>query len=175
MVDYDPAWPAAFERLRAALWPSLADLALAIEHVGSTAVPGLAAKPIIDLDVVVRARADVPAAVARLVTLGYDHRGDLGIEGREAFRAPEGSPAHHLYVCRSDAASLANHLALRDHLRAHPERAGAYGALKRRLAQDFPYDIDAYGAGKTDFVLTILREVGFASEALGDIAHANRR
>lgn len=175
VVDYDPAWAATFERLRATLWPVVADVAVAIEHVGSTAVPGLAAKPIVDLDVVVRGRADVPAVVGRLTALGYDHRGDLGIEGREAFRSPDGTPAHHLYVCRSDAASLANHLALRDHLRAHPERAHAYGALKRRLAHECAHDIDAYVAGKTDFIVEILREAGIDRERLAGIEAANRR
>jgi GrpB-like predicted nucleotidyltransferase (UPF0157 family) len=175
VVEYDPAWPAAFERLRATVWPVLADVAVAIEHVGSTSVPGLAAKPVIDLDVVVRARTDVPVAVGRLTTLGYDHVGDLGIEGREAFRPPAGAPAHHLYVCRSDAPSLANHLAVRDHLRAHPERAHAYGALKKRLAHAFANDVDAYVAGKTDFIVAILREAGIAPEHLEGIERANRR
>ena len=174
VVAYDPEWPATFERLRAALWPAVADLAVAIEHVGSTSVPGLAAKPIIDLDVVVPSRAEVPETVGRLTALGYDHRGDLGIEGREAFRAPHGAPAHHLYVCRSDAPSLANHLALRDFLRAHPERAQAYGALKMRLARAFAHDVDAYGAGKTEFVVAILREAGIPPEHLEGIERANR-
>jgi GrpB-like predicted nucleotidyltransferase (UPF0157 family) len=84
VVEYDPAWPALYERLRASIWPVVADVAVAIEHVGSTAVPGLAAKPIVDLDVVVRSRTDVPTAVGRITTLGYDHLGDLGIVGREA-------------------------------------------------------------------------------------------
>jgi GrpB-like predicted nucleotidyltransferase (UPF0157 family) len=175
VVDYDPAWPAYFERLRATVWPVVADVASAIEHVGSTAVPGLAAKPVIDLDVVVPSRTEVPTAVARLTTLGYDHLGDLGIEGREAFRPPDGAPAHHLYVCRSDAPSLANHLALRDHLRGRADLARAYGDLKKRLAHAFPNDIDAYVAAKTDFVVAVLREAGLSEDHLAGIAHANRR
>ncbi len=175
VVDYDPSWPARFERLRATVWPVVADLAVSIEHVGSTSVPGLAAKPVIDLDVVVRSRSDVPKAVGRLTVLGYDHLGDLGIAGREAFRPPDGSSPHHLYVCRHDSPSLANHLALRDHLRAHPERAHAYGALKKRLAQAFPNDIDGYIAAKTDFVVAVLREAGITEDQLQDIERANRR
>lgn len=175
VVAYDPTWPATFERLRAAVWPAVADLARSIEHVGSTSVPGLAAKPIIDLDVVLRSRADVPLAVGRLTALGYGHRGDLGIEGREAFWAPEGSPAHHLYVCRPDAPSLANHLALRGHLRRHPERAAAYGRLKQQLALEFADDPDGYGAAKTDLVVAMLREAGVAETLLDGIARANRR
>lgn len=175
VVDYDPSWPVRFEELRATVWPVVADLATSIEHVGSTSVPGLAAKPVIDLDVVVRSRADVPTAVGRLTVLGYDHLGDLGIIGREAFRPPEGSPAHNLYVCRSDSPSLTNHLALRDHLRRHPEVALAYGTLKRRLAQQFPHDIDGYVAAKTDFIVAVLRAAGITEPYLADIRRANRR
>lgn len=174
VVDYDPSWPARFERLRATIWPVVADLAVAVEHVGSTSVPGLAAKPVIDLDVVVRSSADVPTAVGRLATVGYDHLGDLGIVGREAFRPPEGAPDHHLYVCRRDSPSLANHLALRDHLRHHPEAAKAYGDLKKRLAHEFPHDIAAYVAAKTDFIVAALREAGLPEDHLEGIERANR-
>lgn len=174
VVDYDPAWPARFEELRASVWPVVADLAVTIEHVGSTSVPGLAAKPVIDLDVVVRSRADMPTAVGRLTTLGYEHLGDLGIAGREALRPPEGTPAHNLYVCRHDSPSLANHLALRDHLRDHPERAQAYGNLKKRLAHEFAHDIDGYVAAKTDFIVGVLRAAGIAEEHVEDIERANR-
>ena len=117
----------------------------------------------------------MPTAVGRLTALGYDHLGDLGIEGREAFRPPAGSPAHHLYVCRSDSPSLANHLALRDHLRGHPELADAYGTLKMRLAQEFAHDIDGYVAAKTDFIVAVLRAAGFAEHHVSDIERANRR
>jgi len=157
VVDYDPAWPAAFERLRAAIWPGVRDAAEAIEHVGSTAVPGLAAKPIIDLDIVVRSGAEVPAAIARLAMLGYAHRGNLGIEGREAFDGAPGPHAHHLYVCPRDSAALANHVAVRDYLRAHPDAAREYGQLKKALATRFPHDIEAYAGGKTDLLQRIMR------------------
>lgn len=119
--------------------------------------------------------SDVPTAVGRLITLGYDHLGDLGIVGREAFRPPEGSPAHNLYVCRNDSPSLANHLALRDHLRGHPELAHAYATLKKRLAQDFPHDIDGYVAAKTDYVVAVLRAAGIPDDHLEHIERANRR
>ena len=81
VVDYDPAWPAAFERLRAAIWPAVRAAADAIEHVGSTAVPGLAAKPIVDLDIVVRSGAEVPAAIARLATR-FTHDIDAYVGGK---------------------------------------------------------------------------------------------
>jgi GrpB-like predicted nucleotidyltransferase (UPF0157 family) len=175
VVDYDPSWPALFERIRASVWPAVHDLAAAIEHVGSTSVPGLAAKPIIDLDVVVRSTDHVPTAIARLAALGYQHLGDFGIAGREAFRPPPGSPDHHLYVCRPDSASLANHLAFRDQLRRRPELADAYGALKTRLATQFAHDLDAYVVAKTAFIVDVLREAGLPEDRLRQIERGNRR
>src|ERR1700722_3643334 len=151
VVDYDPSWPPTFASLRAPVWDAVRDVALAVEHVGSTAVPGLAAKPIIDIDVIVSARAETRAAVDRLAAVGYVHQGNLGIEGREAFESPAGLPAHHLYVCVQGSAALINHLTLRDYLRGHPDRATAYGQLKQQLAAQFPTNIDKYVAGKTDF------------------------
>lgn len=174
VVDYDPAWPARFAAIRDGVWPVVADIVVAIEHVGSTSVPGLAAKPVIDLDVVVRSSADVPTAIERLATLGYVHLGDLGVAGREAFRPPAGSSAHNLYVCPPDSTGLANHLTLRDHLRNHPELASAYGALKKRLSKAFTHDIDAYVDAKTDFIIAALREAGLSEEHLESIERANR-
>jgi GrpB-like predicted nucleotidyltransferase (UPF0157 family) len=175
VVDYDPEWPDLFQRLREGIWPSNRDFAIAIEHVGSTSVPGLAAKPVLDIDVVVPSRNEIQLAATRLSNLGYAHRGDLGIEDREAFTAPEDRPAHHLYVCPSQSVALLNHLTLRDHLRAHPADVEAYSALKKRLAEQCSGDIDSYIAGKTDFILAILAYRGFSSERLESIRRANRR
>jgi GrpB-like predicted nucleotidyltransferase (UPF0157 family) len=160
VVDYDPAWPVQFLDLRARILPALGGVALAVEHVGSTAVPGLAAKPIIDLDVVVASVADVALAIQRLATLGYAHQGTLGIEGREAFESPSGVPAHHLYVCVQGQGALQNHLSVRDYLRRHSAAVTAYGLLKKNLAERFPNDIEKYMSAKTDFLLGILREAG---------------
>jgi GrpB-like predicted nucleotidyltransferase (UPF0157 family) len=132
IVAYDPSWPATFQQLRDRLAATLGPLAVAIEHVGSTAVPGLAAKPIIDLDVIIadRAdRADLPAVIERLRSLGYLHEGDLGVPGREAFTTPSGATAHHLYVCAVGTPALDHHLAFRDALRADSAVAHAYGDL----------------------------------------------
>ena len=175
IVDYDPAWPLHFEQLRRTIAAALGDVALSVEHVGSTSVPGLAAKPIIDISVVVRDDADVSAAIERLATIGYAHQGNLGIEGREAFGSPPGPIAHHLYVCPQRSPGLANHLAVRDHLRADPDAVREYGELKMRLAREFPHDIASYIAGKTDFLLQILRLRGFASQQLAAVEAANRR
>src|ERR1700677_1324327 len=116
--DYDPAWPEAFSKLAARVKAALNSLAVTVEHIGSTAVPGLAAKPIIDLDVVLASAADLPEAIRLLATIGYVHEGDLGIPGREAFRSPPGEPRHHLYLLATGAAELRRHLAFRDALRA---------------------------------------------------------
>ncbi len=159
VVPYDPAWPATFEALRDRLAPALRELAVGIEHVGSTAVPGLDAKPIVDIDVVIRHAGDFEATAQRLASLGYLHLGDLGIVGREAFRAPAGSPRHHLYVCASGSTALQAHLTLRDALRADPALAAGYGALKRDLAREYRDDRDSYTEGKTAFIRTVLLDV----------------
>jgi len=173
VVDYDPVWPRLFETLQAPIWDAVADVAIAIEHVGSTAVPGLAAKPVVDMDVVVPPD-QVAAAIARLARLGYEHKGDLGVPGREAFRYPVGMPRHHVYVCPTGTLALANHLAIRDALRADPSAARAYGALKKRLAVACADDVDAYVAAKTGFLLDLLQRAGFADRDLADIARLNQ-
>jgi GrpB-like predicted nucleotidyltransferase (UPF0157 family) len=159
VVPYDPSWPATFEKLRERIAPALGDLAVGIEHVGATAVPGLDAKPIVDVDVVVRDAGDFVAVGQRLTDLGYFYLGDLGIVGREAFRAPAGSPRHHLYVCAAGSAALQAHLTLRDALRADPALAAVYGALKRELAVKFRDDRDSYTEGKTAFITAVLLDV----------------
>ena len=174
VVDYDEIWPKRFEMLRARAWPVVADSAFGIEHVGSTSVIGLAAKPIIDMTVVVEDRAHVPLAIERLATIGYSHRGNLGIEDREAFDHPADLPRHNLYVCPQGTIGIVNQLAVRDYLRAHPDAARRYGALKKELAVRFPDDIDSYVFGKTDFVLQVLREAGLTPQQLADIERVNR-
>jgi GrpB-like predicted nucleotidyltransferase (UPF0157 family) len=123
VVEYDPEWPRRFDDLRARIWPALAGVADRIEHVGSTSVPGLKAKPIIDMTIVVRQRADVPPVIERLATLGYHHLGNLDIEDLEAFARPAGLPRHRLYVCPDGTIGIVNQLAVRDYLRAHPDAA----------------------------------------------------
>jgi len=175
VVDYDDSWPQAFALLRERVWPPLRGLAVSIEHVGSTSVPGLAAKPIIDLDIVIPSAQQLPRAIGRLASLGYSHQGDFGVEGREAFSATVNVPPHHLYVCLEGCLALRNHLTVRDYLRAHPSDAAAYSALKNRLAAEHPYDRDAYNEGKTDFVLSILARCGFAMESLESIWKVNQK
>lgn len=175
VVDYVASWPGAFERLRARFLGVAGDIALAVEHVGSTAVPGLAAKPIIDISIVVPSREQLPLLIGRLAGLGYVHRGDLGIEGREAFDTPPDPIAHHVYGCARDSLALQNHLAVREYLRSHPAAVTEYAALKKRLAQQFPGDAARYTQGKTDFLLQILRAANFTPAGLESVERANRR
>jgi len=168
IVEYNPQWPHFFNELSGVISTAIGDLALRIEHIGSTSVPGLAAKSIIDLTVVIASREFLPETIYRLAVLGYEHEGDLGIPGREAF-AREGEdvprdetgrkwPAHHLYVCAQDNAELARHVAFRDYLRDNREEARSYEKLKYQLAQQFAYDVEAYCEAKTHFVNRILKQ-----------------
>jgi GrpB-like predicted nucleotidyltransferase (UPF0157 family) len=165
VVDYNAEWPHQFGELRERIWPSVRDIALAVEHVGSTSVPGLAAKPVIDLDVVIPSRNEISSIVTRLDALGYRHLGNLGIEDREVFSTPENRPAHNLYVCPRDSVALRNHITFRDYLRVHPSDAMAYSMLKKQLAASFAHDIDSYVHGKTDFILACLVQTGNPSGA----------
>ena len=148
VADYDPAWPLRFADIAERIQAAFQDGPLVrVEHVGSTSVPGLAAKPIIDIDVVIPSRADLPEAIRRLATLGYEHQGDGGISSREAFQPPADTLYHHLYVCAEDSPELGRQLAFRDYLRAHQDAARQYGELKRDLAARHVTDIDAYVEG----------------------------
>ncbi|QIK72490.1 GrpB family protein [Propioniciclava coleopterorum] len=148
-------WPVQFAGVAAALTRALAGVpVVGIEHVGSTSVPGLAAKPILDIDVVVR-REDVAAAIAALAAAGYEHHGDLGVTDREALLAPDADPKRNVYVCVAGTLHLRNHLAVRDVLRRRPDLRDRYGAVKLALAADPAMDIETYLDGKSD----ILREV----------------
>jgi GrpB-like predicted nucleotidyltransferase (UPF0157 family) len=157
VVPYDPRWPEVFDALRDRADAALAGIAHVTEHVGSTAVPGLDAKPIIDLDVVVPAGASPGPAVAALAAAGWEPEGDLGITGREAFRPPADTVYHHLYVVVEGSPAHRDHVELRDYLRAHPDAAARYGALKRRLAGLLETDRAAYSDGKAEMIAELLR------------------
>ena len=154
--DYDPSWPGTFINLSAKVKAALGPLVVTVEHIGSTAVPGLAAKPIIDLDVVLASSTDLPEAIRLLVTIGYVNEGDLGIAGREAFHSPAGEPSHHLYVLIEGAKELRRHLVFRDALRADNALRDKYAALKRGLAEAHPRDRNGYTDAKTDFISAAL-------------------
>jgi GrpB-like predicted nucleotidyltransferase (UPF0157 family) len=154
--DYDPSWPVVFSKLATEVMSALGSLVVAIEHIGSTAVPGLAAKPIIDLDVVLASSADLPEAIRLLTTLGYAHQGNLGVPGREAFRCPPGEPRHHLYVLIAGANELRRHLAFRDALRSSEDLRIQYTEHKRALAKAYQDDRSGYTDAKTDFITSVV-------------------
>ena len=171
---YDPEWPHTFDRIRAQVWPAVQHAAMSMEHVGSTSVPGLRAKPIIDACIVVASRRDIPHVVKGLANVGYVHRGNLGVPGREAFKESAGCPRHNLYASHRGSLNLKNQIGLRDYLRAHPEAAHEYGDLKEKLARRFPEDIDSYIAGKTEFILGILGQIGLTGDELAAIRAINQ-
>jgi GrpB-like predicted nucleotidyltransferase (UPF0157 family) len=161
VVDYDPRWPLWFEEIRERLTPYLAEIPHVVEHVGSTAVPGLAAKPIIDVDIVVPTAGLVPSVIARLEAAGYHHEGDLGITGREAFALPADAVRyHHLYVVVEGNEAHQDHVLLRDHLRAHAGDRERYAARKRELAHLLTTDRTSYVAGKGALVEELIARAG---------------
>ncbi|WP_339314761.1 GrpB family protein [Paenibacillus sp. FSL R10-2734] len=158
VVPYDPEWKVAFNRIKEHLFSCVGNLIIEIEHVGSTSIEGLAAKPIIDLDLVMDSYEILPQIIERLQQHGYEHQGNLGIEGREAFqrRHADEFMKYHLYVCPKDGKGYLEHIAFRDYLRSNVTARQAYAEVKQRLAEQYRYDIDAYCEGKTAFVTSIL-------------------
>ena len=156
--DYDPAWPTWFDTVHDHVWPAVRDIALRIDHVGSTAVPGLAAKPIIDLDVVVATSDHVSEAIERLAAIGYRWRGDLGVPGREAVKLVGHAelPPHQLYVVVENNKAHLDHWLLRDLLRDDVEARERYAAVKRRNARLADRNMDVYVAAKAGFVAELL-------------------
>lgn len=159
LAPYDPAWPATFAAESARVGAALAPRALRVEHIGSTSVPGLLAKPIIDIAVAVSSAESAAACVAPLQTLGYEYRGVHGDD-----------PAHHYFVLDRDgrrhahihlwilpAAGWDRHLRFRDLLRARPDLAGAYAREKLRVAEAVGWNKLAYSEAKSPFVEALLR------------------
>ena len=166
--DYNGEWPVMFNELKDILRDKLGELALTIEHVGSTSVPGLSAKPILDIDIVIDSMTLLPQVIGKLSELGYFHEGNLGVENREAFARTDDKvpynekmnqkPKHHLYVCNKESDTLQKHITFRDILRQQPDLVTAYSSLKKELAEKFTNNRTAYTDGKTHFVNTVLDE-----------------
>jgi len=173
VVPYDPLWPSRFDRTRGDLVTALAAVPIrAIEHIGSTSVPGLDAKPVLDIDVVVE-RQNLHPAIDALVLAGYEHIGDLGIPDRHSLRAPDDGLRRRVYVVVEGSLALRNHLAIRDALRASASLRAEYAALKHRLAEEVE-DIDAYVTGKTDLLVRVLSEAAFTPSEIDAIRLMNR-
>lgn len=162
MLPYDSAWKTAFEEIRKEIEEAVGDLIVGMEHVGSTSVEGMSAKPCIDLDVIIPDYTVFDNVVDRLKVIGYFHEGDLGIPGREAFQY-SGKPHlqnHHLYVCPKDSVELHRHITFRNFLRNHPEAVKKYSAVKETAARLFPDDIDRYMAYKAPCIQELYAQCG---------------
>ena len=162
VLPYDSAWKTAFEDIRAELDAALGNLAIAIEHVGSTSVVGMSAKPIIDIDVVISDYTVFDAVVQALAKIGYTHEGDLGIKDREAFKYTDKPhlQKHHLYVCPQNSAELHRHVTFRDFLRGNPDAVKTYSAVKETAAERYPDDIDGYINYKSPCIEELYKRCG---------------
>ncbi|NNL65824.1 MAG: GrpB family protein [Myxococcales bacterium] len=159
VAPWDPAWPARFEHERDRLLPLFEPGRVRIEHVGSTAVPGLAAKPIVDVLLGVPTLAEIEARIPALEALGWQYvpEHEEVFPDRRFLARPAARPrSHHLHAVEIGTAFFRDHLAFRDHLRAHPADAAAYAALKRRLAERFRDDRPGYTEAKTAFIEGVL-------------------
>jgi len=157
---YNPEWTSWFETLCSFFVAQLGSSVIRIEHVGSTSVPGMIAKPIIDFDIVIRL-SDFAEIRSRLEAIGYDYLGDLGIPEREAFTLHDRDlknqlPPHHLYVCDIKSKELQRHIAFRDYLCEHPEEALEYSKIKEHLVKEHSGDREMYIQGKDSLIREIL-------------------
>lgn len=160
--DYDDKWKEQFNQIKEELEAALSDQIISIEHVGSTSVAGLAAKPIIDIDLVIKDTSYLKEVINRLSEIGYTYEGDLGIKDREAFKytGKEHLQRHHLYVCPQNSEELNRHLTFRDYLRNNPDAVKLYGRIKKEGAALYPDDIDKYIEYKSACISEIYRKCG---------------
>lgn len=157
---HDPRWAQAYEAERGRITGILGTDAVAVHHVGSTAIPGICAKPIIDILVELSGLGAADAAAPRMAAAGYEALGEFGLPGRRYFRRNDaaGTRTHHVHAYEAGSAEIARHLAFRDYLRARPAKAAGYSALKERLAAAHPHDIEAYMDGKDALVKSLEAE-----------------
>ena len=160
VVPYDPNWKTEFERIRDYLVEQIGDLVLEIKHVGSTSVPGLCAKPIIDIVAVMESYDVFPEIVSRLEKVGYNHVGDQGIKEREVFKRliPDDFMDYHFYVCPKDSEENRRQTIFRNALLADKETADEYGKLKMRLVAEANGDRALYTDSKTNFILGVVNK-----------------
>lgn len=154
VVDYDPHWPGEFEIESRRIAAAVGGVAIRIHHIGSTAIPHIKAKPIIDILLEVASLEALDAKNQNLESLGYEAMGEFGIAERRYFRRSDaaGQRTHQIHAFEAGVPNVTRHLTFRDYMRAHPSAAAEYGALKVRLAALHPHDIQAYVEGKDAFV-----------------------
>lgn len=154
VVPPDPKWSDQFDAEANRIRSALGDAAVKIHHIGSTSIPNIYAKPVIDILLEVSDIEDLDNHTSEMTALGYEAKGEFGIPGRRYFRknSETGVRTHQIHAFESLNEGLVRHLAFRDYMIAHPLIAQAYSDLKRRLASDFPDDIEAYMDGKDPFI-----------------------
>jgi GrpB-like predicted nucleotidyltransferase (UPF0157 family) len=153
VVPYDLRWPEMYRAEAAQLTAIFGPELISIHHIGSTSIPGLSAKPIIDLMPLVRDIEMVARFDSAMIQLGYQPMGENGIPGRRYFvKGGDLNRTHHVHTYESGNPEVARHLDFRDYLIAHPEEAQEYASIKQQLARQFPHDIDSYMAGKDAFI-----------------------
>ena len=164
VLTYDSAWATEFDKIKAELESALSDMIIGIEHVGSTAVEGMSAKPCIDIDVIIKDYEIFDSVVRRLNAIGYIHEGDLGIRDREAFKYSNKPQLmkHHLSVCPQYSEELRRHITFRDFLRSNKDAVKKYSAIKETAAQLFPDDIDKYIEQKSPCIEELYKMCGLA-------------
>ena len=153
VVNYDPEWPSNYARERGCIAEILKDNCISIYHIGSTSVPGLPAKPVIDIMAVVRSLEEVDRAAEKFSAIGYESLGEFGIAGRRYLRKGGDERTHQIHIFQADDwNNIGRNLAFRDYMRDHEKERDEYAKIKKDLAQEFPYDIDGYCDGKESFV-----------------------
>ena len=159
---YNSAWKSDFEAIKREIEAAVGNLIIGVEHVGSTSVEGMSAKPCIDIDVIIEDYSVFDDVVRALESIGYIHEGDLGIKDREAFKYEDKLHLrqHHLYVCPENSEELHRHITFRDHLRSTPEALEKYSRVKEKAAELFPYDIDKYIAYKSPCIEELYKACG---------------
>lgn len=162
VLPYDSTWKSDFEKIKAEIENAVGDLILSVEHVGSTSVEDMSAKPCIDIDVVIEDYSVFEDIIQRLAAIGYTHEGDLGIPDRHAFKYTDKShlQTHHLYVCPQFSKELHRHLTFRNFLREHPEAVKKYSAVKEEAAKLFPENIDSYIEYKSPCIEELYKQCG---------------
>lgn len=160
VVPYNPAWPEMFEAEAARIKQALGENCIEVYHIGSTSVPGLPAKPVIDMIPVVKDITKVDAANEAMKALGYEPQGEFGIPFRRYFQKGGDSRTHHVHIFEQGSPEIERHLKFRDWMRSHPEDACAYAELKQQLAQQFPHDFLGYCQGKDGFIGAIDAKAG---------------
>jgi len=167
IVDYDRGWVAAFVDQGATLRAALGDVAVRIDHIGSTAVPGLAAKPVVDIQVSVRSLEPVDPFREPLERIGYVYRADNPERTKRYFREPPGHRRTHIHVRQLGSFSQQVPLLFRDYLRSHPPAAAEYAEVKRRCAALFRNDRQGYVEAKDSFVWEVIRNADAWAQRIG--------